>query len=91
MLEQGFSRGKIDTNIFIKRQGKHSILVQVYIDDINFGSTNISLVKEFSKLIHGEFEMSMMGELKYLFGLQINQLEEGTFVSQTKYCQELLK
>ena len=41
--------------------------------------------------MQGEFEMSMIGELKYFHGLQINQLEEGTFVSQTKYCQELLK
>ena len=35
--------------------------------------------------------MSMMGELNYFLGLQIKQLEEGTFVSQTKYCNELLK
>ena len=44
LLEKGFSRGKVDTTLFIKRQGKHSILVQVYVDDIIFGSTNISLV-----------------------------------------------
>src|ERR1051325_10045407 len=90
-LDQGFSRGKVDTTLFIKRQGKHSILVQVYVDDIIFGSSNISLVKEFSKLMQGEFEMSMMGELNYFLGLQIKKLNEGTFVSQTKYCLDLLK
>ena len=81
LLEQGFSRGKVDTTLFIKRQGKHSILVQDYVDDIIFGSTNINLVKEFSKLMQGEFEMSRMGELNYFLGLQIKQLEEGAFVS----------
>jgi len=35
--------------------------------------------------------MSMMGELNYFFGLQIKQLNHGTFLSQTKYCKELLK
>ena len=91
LLEQGFSRGKVDTTLFIRHQGKHSILVQVYVDDIIFGSTNINLVKEFSKLMQGEFEMSMMRELNYFLGLQIKQLEEGTFVSQMKYYNELLK
>lgn len=81
----------VDTTLSIKRQGKHSILVQVYIDDIIFGYTNINLVKELSKLMRGEFEISMMGELNYFLRLQIKQLEEGTFMSQMKYCNELLK
>lgn len=75
LLDQGFSRGKVDTTLFIKHQENHSI----------FGSTNRTLVKEFSKLMQGEFEMSMMGELTYFLGLQIKQLDEGTFVSQTCY------
>ncbi|XP_050916598.1 uncharacterized mitochondrial protein AtMg00810-like [Lathyrus oleraceus] len=77
--------------LFIKRQGKHSLLVKIYVDEIIFGSTNTQLVKEVSKLMHGEFEKSLMGELSYFQGLQIKQLKEGTFVCQTKYCQELLK
>lgn len=71
LLDQGFSRRKFDTTLFIKRQEKHSIIIQVYVDDIIFGSTNISLVKEFSKLMQGEFDMSMMGKLNYFLGLQI--------------------
>jgi hypothetical protein len=38
-----------------------------------------------------KFEMSMMGELKYFLGFQIKQLQEGTFISQTKYIQDILK
>jgi hypothetical protein len=91
LLEQGFSRGKVDTTLFIRRQGKHSILVQVYVDDIIFESTNINLVKEFSKLMQGETEISMTGELNYILELQIKQLKEGSFVCQMKYYNELLK
>ena len=83
LLDQGFSRGKVDTTLFIKHEGKHFILVQVYVDGIIFGSYNASLVKNFSKMMQGEFEMSMVGELNYFLGLQIKKLNEGTFVSQT--------
>jgi hypothetical protein len=38
-----------------------------------------------------KFEMSMMGKLNYFLGFQVKQLKEGTFISQTKYTQDLLK
>ena len=38
-----------------------------------------------------KFEMSMMGELNNFLGFQVKQLKEGTFISQTKYTQDLLK
>jgi hypothetical protein len=34
--------------------------------------------------------MSMMGELKYFLGFQVKQLQQGTFISQTKYIQDIL-
>jgi len=65
--------------------------VQIYIDDIILGSTNVSLCKEFSKLMQDEFEMSMMRELKFFFGIQINQCKDGVYVHETRYTKELLK
>ena len=65
--------------------------MQIYVDDIIFGSTNASLCKEFSKLMQDEFEMSMMEELKFFLGIQINQCNDGVYVHQTKYTKELLK
>jgi hypothetical protein len=38
-----------------------------------------------------KFEMSMMGELTYFLRFQVKQLKEGTFLSQTKYIQDILK
>ncbi|KAJ9544452.1 LOW QUALITY PROTEIN: hypothetical protein OSB04_024159 [Centaurea solstitialis] len=67
------------------------LLVQVYVDDIIFGSTNTSMCKEFESLMQSEFEMSMMGELTFFRGLQVKQSLEGIFISQAKYVQDLLK
>jgi hypothetical protein len=63
---------------------------QIYVDDIIFGSTNKSTCEEFSRIMIQKFEMSMMWELKYFLGFQVKQLQEGTFISQTKYIQDIL-
>ena len=91
LTSNDFSRGKIDSTLFIKKVKEHILLVQVYVDDIIFGSTDNSLCVEFAKIMQGEFEMSMMGELTFFLGLQIKQLKDGIFISQTKYCKEILK
>nr|GEW76695.1 hypothetical protein [Tanacetum cinerariifolium] len=60
-------------------------------DDIIFGSTCQDMCDEFSKIIHDEFEMSMMGKLNFFFGLQIKQMEDGIFFNQSKYIKEMIK
>ncbi|KAK2442550.1 hypothetical protein QL285_013736 [Trifolium repens] len=91
LLENGFSRGKIYTTSFRKINKNDLLIVQVYVDDIIFGATNEKMCEEFSNLMQSEFEMSMMGELRFFLGLQIKQLEEGIFISQEKYVKDLLK
>ena len=66
-------------------------MLQIYVDDIIFKSTNQDFCEEFGKMMDNEFEMSMIGELSYFFGLQIKQLKNGTFVSQGKYIKGMLK
>jgi len=90
LLENGFSRGKVDTTLFIERKLNDILLVQIYVDDIIFGSTNDSPCKEFSQDMQNEFEMSMMGELNFFLGLQIKQTKNGIFISQSKYCKNLI-
>ncbi|GJZ51556.1 retrovirus-related pol polyprotein from transposon TNT 1-94 [Tanacetum coccineum] len=67
------------------------LLVQIYVDDIIFGSTNPKFSKRFEKLMHGRFEMSLMGEMKFFLGLQIHQSPRGTFINQAKYTLDILK
>ncbi|GJY10084.1 retrovirus-related pol polyprotein from transposon TNT 1-94 [Tanacetum coccineum] len=61
------------------------------MDDIIFGLTCQELCDDFSKIMHDEFEMSMMGELNFFLGLQTKQLEDGIFFNQSKYVKEMLK
>ncbi|KAK1397203.1 hypothetical protein POM88_007066 [Heracleum sosnowskyi] len=91
LLENGFVRGIIDKTLFSKKHKSDMILVQVYVDDIIFGSTNDDLCKRFAKLMQSKFEMSMMGELKFFLGLQVSQRSNGIFICQSKYLKELLK
>ncbi|GJV00804.1 putative ribonuclease H-like domain-containing protein [Tanacetum coccineum] len=91
LLDNGFHRGKIDQTLFIKKQKGDTLLVQVYVDDIIFGSTKKELCIEFEKLMHDKFQMSSMGELTFFLGLQVKQKEDGIFISQDKYVTDILK
>nr|GEW15706.1 putative ribonuclease H-like domain-containing protein [Tanacetum cinerariifolium] len=64
-------RGKIDQTLFIKRQNGDILLVQVYVDDIIFGSTKKELCNEFEWLMKDRFQMSSMGELTFFLGLSM--------------------
>ncbi|GJT31603.1 putative ribonuclease H-like domain-containing protein [Tanacetum coccineum] len=91
LLGNGFKRGKIDHTLFIKKQKGDILLVQVYVDDIIFGSTNKELCTGFEKLMKEKFQMSSMGELTFFLGLQVQQKEDGIFISQDKYVAKILK
>ncbi|GJR52759.1 putative ribonuclease H-like domain-containing protein [Tanacetum coccineum] len=84
-------RGKIDKTLFIRRDKGDILLVQVYVDDIIFGSIKKSLCIEFKKMMHKKFQMSSMGELTFFLGLQVKQKEDRIFISQDKYVTEILK
>jgi hypothetical protein len=91
LITNGFKVGKADPTLFTKTIAKDLFICQIYVDYIIFGSTNKSTCEEFSRITIQKFEMSMMGVLKYFLGFQIKQLQEGTFISQTKYIQDILK
>ncbi|GJS34890.1 putative ribonuclease H-like domain-containing protein [Tanacetum coccineum] len=91
LMENGFRRGIIDKTLFIKKIKNDILLVQVYVDDIIFGSTKESLSTEFEQLMHKRFQMSSMGELTFFLGLQVEQRKDGIFLSQDKYVYDILK
>nr|GEX51708.1 putative ribonuclease H-like domain-containing protein [Tanacetum cinerariifolium] len=91
LLENGFQRGKIDHTLFIKKQKGDILLVQVYVDDIIFGSTNKKLCKAFEKLMKDKFQMSFIGELTFFLGLQVKKKDDGIFISQDKYVAKILR
>jgi hypothetical protein len=73
--------GKVDTTLFTKKIGQDLFMLQIYVDDIIFWSTNHDFCEESRRMMANEFEMSMFGELSCFLGLQIKQLNNGTFVS----------
>nr|GFA22540.1 hypothetical protein [Tanacetum cinerariifolium] len=91
LVESGFQKGSIDTTIFIKKKGKRIMLIQIYVDDIIFGSRNQKYCTKFLDLMVNHFEMSMMGEMKFFLGLQVNQYSNGIFINQSKYILDILK
>ncbi|GKF20851.1 putative ribonuclease H-like domain-containing protein, partial [Tanacetum coccineum] len=91
LLENRFQRGTIDKTLFMKKVKDDILLVQIYVDDIIFGSTKKELCIEFEKLMHKKFQMSSMGELTFFLGLQVMQKKDGIFISQDKYVDEILK
>jgi hypothetical protein len=91
LQQAGFIKGSADNNLYIKVTQDSILLIEVYVDDIIFGSIDDRLSQKFAKDMQNEFEMSLLGELSFFLGLQICQRNQGIFISQTKYIREILK
>nr|GEV85727.1 retrovirus-related Pol polyprotein from transposon TNT 1-94 [Tanacetum cinerariifolium] len=90
LIKHEYKMGMVDKTLFTKKKSSNLIIVQIYVDDI-FGWACQDMCDEFAKIMHEEFEMSMMGELNFFFGLEIKQMEDGIFFNQSKYIKEMLK
>nr|GEY92472.1 hypothetical protein [Tanacetum cinerariifolium] len=90
-IDNHFFKGTIDPTLFIRRFHDDILVVQVYVDDIIFGSTHPRYIQLFSDLMKSRFEMSMIGEMTFFLGLQVNQSSCGIFTNQSNYVLEILK
>ncbi|GJW24723.1 retrovirus-related pol polyprotein from transposon TNT 1-94 [Tanacetum coccineum] len=91
LISQDFSKGFVDPTLFIRREGKELLLVQIYIDDIIFAASTPELCDQFAKIMCSKFKMSMMGKISFFLGLRISQSPRGIFINQSKYALESLK
>nr|GEV03463.1 hypothetical protein [Tanacetum cinerariifolium] len=91
LLKNHFFKGSIDSTLFIRRFDNDILVVQVYVDDIIFGSTHPRYTQLFFDLMKSSFEMSMMGEMTFFLGLQVNRSPCGIFINQSNYVLEILK
>ncbi|XP_076934200.1 uncharacterized protein LOC143600374 [Bidens hawaiensis] len=80
LLDKGFLRGTMDCTLFTKEVDGHLLIVQVYVEDIIFGSTNDALCRDFVEVMKLKFEMSAIGELKFFLGLQVKQESDGIYI-----------
>ncbi|GKA40460.1 retrovirus-related pol polyprotein from transposon TNT 1-94 [Tanacetum coccineum] len=91
LVSQQFSKGAVDPTLFTRKAGNDLLLVQIYVDDIIFASTNTVMCNEFANLMTTMFKMSMMGKMSFFLGLQISQSPRGIFLNQSKYAYEIIK
>ncbi|GJS35314.1 retrovirus-related pol polyprotein from transposon TNT 1-94 [Tanacetum coccineum] len=91
LISNDFSKGSVDPTLFIRREGKELLLVQIYVDDIIFVASTLELCDLFAKIMCSKFKMSMMGKISFFLGLQISQSPRGIFINQSKYALESLK
>ncbi|GKA99342.1 retrovirus-related pol polyprotein from transposon TNT 1-94 [Tanacetum coccineum] len=91
LISNDFSKGSVDPTMFIHREGKELLLVQIYVNDIIFAASTPELCDLFAKIMCSKFKMSMMGKISFFYGLQISQSPRGIFINQSKYALESLK
>nr|GEV05901.1 retrovirus-related Pol polyprotein from transposon TNT 1-94 [Tanacetum cinerariifolium] len=91
LIKHEYKTRMVDNILFTKKKSSDLVIVQIDVDDIIFSLTCQDMCDEFAKIMHEEFEMSMMGELNFFLGLQIKQMEDGIFFNQSKYIKEMLK
>nr|GEY03820.1 hypothetical protein [Tanacetum cinerariifolium] len=91
LISQDFSKGSVDPTLFIRRNGKDLLLVQIYVDDNIFAASTPELCDLFANLMCSKFKMLMMGKISFFLGLQMSQSPNGIFINQSKYALESLK
>nr|GEV07165.1 hypothetical protein [Tanacetum cinerariifolium] len=88
---EGRNLRAVDPTLFTLKTGKHIRLVQIYVDDIIFASTDPKACDIFSSEMSSKFQMSMIGQMSFFLGLQVSQNPEGIFINQSKFALEILK
>nr|GEU83222.1 retrovirus-related Pol polyprotein from transposon TNT 1-94 [Tanacetum cinerariifolium] len=91
LLDNDFSKGAVDPTLLTRKSGKHILLVQIYVDDIIFASTDPKAYDMFSNEMSSKFQMFMMGQMLFFLGLQVSQSPGGIFINQSKFALEILK
>ncbi|GJX27841.1 retrovirus-related pol polyprotein from transposon TNT 1-94 [Tanacetum coccineum] len=91
LIEHHFTKGFVNPKLFTRRHGDDILLVQIYVDDIIFGSTKPVFAKRFEKLMKYNFEMSMIDEMKFFLRLQVHQSPRGICICHSQYTLDLLK
>eukprot|EP00253_Pinus_taeda_P036216 PITA_36216 len=91
LLENEFDKCEGEPTVYIKEKDGKILIVVLYIDDVIFTGNDDYLIKNFKSVMKEEFEMTDMGLLRYFLGIEVDQNENGIFISQARYVNEVLE
>ncbi|PNX88187.1 putative gag-pol polyprotein [Trifolium pratense] len=91
LVKNGYRKGGNDKTLFVKEEGMKLMVAQIYVDNIFFGGMSDQMVQHFVQQMYSVFEMSLVGELTFFLGLQVKQMEDSVFISQSKYAKNIVK
>jgi hypothetical protein len=91
LQQAGFRKGSPDNNLYIKVSQSNILLIEVYVDDIIFGSDDDRLSHKFAKDMQNEFEMSLLGELSFFFGTSDTSKQPRNFYFSNQVYQRNAK
>nr|GEY83610.1 retrovirus-related Pol polyprotein from transposon TNT 1-94 [Tanacetum cinerariifolium] len=91
LISQHFFKGVVNPTLFTRKAGNDLLLVQIFVGDIIFSSTNTAICNEFANLMTTKFKMSMIGQMSFFLRLQISQSPICIFLNQSKYASEIIK
>jgi hypothetical protein len=88
---EGLIRTSADYGVYIKKTDSFNLIVTTYVDDLLIASENLDIIINFKKSMTQRFEMSDLGEMKYILGIEVLQLNGSIKITQTNYIAELIK
>eukprot|EP00253_Pinus_taeda_P020674 PITA_20674 len=91
LIENGFDKCDGEPTLYIKENAGKIIIVVLYVYDLIFTSNDVSVIADFKAVMKSEFEITELGFLRYFLGIEVNQSENGVFISQDKYVEAVLK
>lgn len=79
-----------EPTLYVQIKGKNLLIVSLYVDDLIITGNDSKMIEEFKQEMMKSFEMSDLGLMHYFLGMEVCQ-DDGIFISQKKYAEDLLK
>ncbi|KAK6160582.1 hypothetical protein DH2020_003963 [Rehmannia glutinosa] len=90
LLQNSFTRGKVDTTLFVFHSAGKVLLVLVYVDDILITGDDQTKITEVINTLDSRFSLKNLGEVSYFLGLEAHRIPSGILLNQAKYITDLL-
>lgn len=91
LLGAGFSQSVYDYSLFTKKSGNGIVIILIYVDDLLLLGSSIELINEAKSVLHKQFKVKHLGELRYFLGIKVLRSHQGILLNQRKYTLELFQ